>query len=143
MRRREPLRTVLRLRRLAERRHEMEVAELRRRLESSRGELEARRRRQQEMAPPPARTDAVLLRALQLSGIRGEELVREAVEEQRRTQGQLDDAISRWSTASASRKSAERLDERRRFEADAVALRASQKALDELVALRWGREDES
>ena len=79
--------------------------------------------------------EAARLRALQLSGIRSVEMMELARHEVRRAVDELDASTRRWSEASAGRKTAERLSDRRRADAAAVAMRASHKSLDELVSL--------
>lgn len=136
MARRDPLRTVLRLRSIRERQAEAEVAEHRRRVDEARAQLERRRAAVEERrAPELLAMEAARLRAVQLADGRSVELVELAREEVRRAVDDLDAATQRWSEASAGRKTAERLSDRRRADAAMVALRASHKSLDELVVL--------
>ncbi len=128
--------TLLRLRRLEERRAEQAVAEVTRRLDAARQELAARRQVRDRAAAGADTTDVVRLRALHLSGIRAQELVTMALEEQDRSERELTAARARWAASSTRRKTAERLDERRRFEVEAAAITAAHRALDELVSLR-------
>ncbi|MEM9711743.1 MAG: flagellar FliJ family protein [Actinomycetota bacterium] len=136
MARRDPLRTVLRLRRIREQQAEADVAEHRQKVEEARANLAERRARiEAERSVELVAMEAARMRALQLSGLRSVELVEQARDEVRRAVDELDASTRRWSEASAGRKTAERLSERRRTDAAAVAMRASHKSLDELVSL--------
>ncbi|MEM9035313.1 MAG: flagellar FliJ family protein [Actinomycetota bacterium] len=136
MARRDALKSVLRLRKIREQQAEAEVAEHRRKVEAARAELQRRRAAVEEQRAPELQAmEAARLRALQLSGVRSVEMVELAREEVRKAVDELDAATQRWSSASAGRKTAERLSDRRRADAAAVALRASHKSLDELVML--------
>lgn len=136
MARRDPLRSVLRLRKIRERQAEAELAEHHQRVEAARAELARRRSAlDSHRAPELMAMEATRLRALQLSGVRSVEMVELARQEVRKAVDELDAATQRWSSASAGRKTAERLSDRRRADAAVVALRASHKSLDELVVL--------
>ncbi|MEO1062735.1 MAG: hypothetical protein AAFZ07_15075 [Actinomycetota bacterium] len=136
MARRDPLETVLRLRRIREQQAEADVAEHQRRVEEARASL-ARRRQQVEddRSAELVAMEAARLRALQLSGVRSVELMELAREEVRKAVDELDASTRRWSQASAGRKTAERLSDRRHADAAVVAVRAGHKSLDELVSL--------
>lgn len=139
-RRRDPLRAVLRMRGIERSKHEAKVAEISRRLGEVRSEIERRESAQAGRAPVPDRVGAIQLRAMHLSGIRGEEMIALAREELDRTRRELEVAQREWAEASAREKSAQRLDGRRAAQARYAALRASQKSLDELALLMWNRE---
>jgi flagellar export protein FliJ len=134
--RRDSLRTVLRLRRIREQQAEADLAEHRRRVDQARATLAERRQQvENERSAELVAMEAARMRALQLSGIRSVEMMELAREEVRRAVDELDASTRRWSKASAGRKTAERLSDRRHADAAAVAMRASHKSLDELVSL--------
>ena len=118
----------------------MKVAEISRRLDEVQSEIGRREAEQAARTPVPDRARAVHLRAIQLSGIRGEEMIALAREELERTRKDLVKAQREWAEASAREKSAQRLDGRRATQARYAALSASQKSLDELALLMWNRE---
>lgn len=135
---RDRLATVRRVRELLERRAlgrlaagKQRVAEAGERVEAARDAYERGR------AIPVASPEE--LRAARLIGLGAHEDVLTATAD-------LDVAVHRhgeleveWSQASAQRKSAERLEERRALAATAAAERAAWRALDELVAQRGSR----
>lgn len=128
------LRTVLRLRKLKEQQALAEVAVSQNQLEQARRNLEERRAAQ-VVDPVVEERAAVRIRAMQLAGLRAVELTDQARDEVNNSVRQLEDALEGWRTASAKTKSVERLDDRRRLEAAVVAMKSSQRSLDELVLL--------
>ncbi len=136
--RRDPIRTVLRLRGIREKQHMAEVAKVNQKISEARERIEERRAGYQERRAPETMVDPARLRAIQLSGIHSHELLQMATEELIKTEHELTEARQRWADASAKRKSAERLNDKRNSDAAAAALRASQRSLDDLVVTVWG-----
>ncbi len=137
--RRDPIKSVLRLRGIREKQHLAEVAKVNQKISDARERIQERRVDYQERPVPEAVVDPARLRALHLSGIRSNELLEMAIEELVKTEQDLSDARQRWADASAKRKSAERLSDKRNSDAAAAAIRAGQRSLDDLVVTMWGR----
>lgn len=138
-RRRDPLKTVLKLRVIREKQHLVEVAKVNQQISEARERIQDRRADYQNRPVAGPVVNPARLRALHLSGIHSHELLEMAIEELTRTETQLAEARREWSEASSKRKSAERLSDKRRLGAVAVALRASQQSLDDLVITMWNR----
>ncbi|MFV1989180.1 MAG: flagellar FliJ family protein [Acidimicrobiales bacterium] len=137
--RRDPIKAVLRLRGIREKQHMAEVAKVNQKISDARERIQERRVEYQERPKPGPVVDPARLRALQLSGIRSNELLEMAIEELVKTEHELTEARQRWADASAKRKSAERLSDKRNSDAAAAAIRAGQQSLDDLVVTMWRR----
>lgn len=138
-RRRDPLKTVLRLRGIREKQHLAEVAKVNQKITEARERIHQRRDEYQSRPVISAVVNPARLRALHLSGIHSHELLEMAIEELTKTETQLAEARQAWSESSSKRKSAERLSDKRNLGAAAVAVRASQQSLDDLVVTMWNR----
>jgi len=95
--------------------------------------VDARREEYDARPPLPETLTPGQLRGLMLQGVRAHELVADAIVVYGEALGHADRARAGWASASADLKSAEKLDHRRRIEADRLARAAAERALDELV----------
>lgn len=131
------LTTLLRVRELLERRAEAELGQ--QQIATTRAGVERDEAAAAYTARPrPAgQLTPIMLRALQLSGVRSHELADAATAAYDEASRAREAARSSWAEASTRRRVAERLHERRQAEAELLAQAAAQRTLDELVALRW------
>lgn len=127
--------TVLRIRALTER---LAIGALAKgQQEAARAEqLVAERRAAAQVRQPRTTLTPLHLRALQLQGLAGHELVADAVVLRDQADGRVAQLQVERSQASMRRKSVERLAERRGAEAAIAARSAADRALDEAAVLR-------
>lgn len=131
--------SVLRVRRLFERRALGALAAGERRVAEAEAALERRREAYRTRPQPSAPLSPLQLRALQLAGIGACAAVEEADAAAGEAGAERDALRAAWSQASVQRKSAQRLEERRHAAAVAAAEAVRSRALEELVTLRHGR----
>ena len=140
MRKARSLNGLLRLRNLKERRARHALATARGQKESAAARLEAVRSGIADLAGSDAELlRPATLRALQLQGIGGAELLDAAGREYDRTKRDFDGAINRWQKAAAELLSAEELTRRKRELVARASQAAAERALDELVVLQRKR----
>lgn len=130
------LRSVLRIREVAERRALGEAATAQRVAGAARARLEARTRELAELTPPVRALTSVELRSLQLRGLAQHDLVTDAAADVALAEERHEELLRAWALTAVQRRSVERLDERRRTEAALAARGAADRALDEVVLLR-------
>ena len=129
---------VARLRLLAERQGQKDLAAAQQRLEASRRRLQAVRKPVYD-GQGAGLTPAQLM-ALRAQGVVRAEDLEEAKAEWRKCEHQVAEAMEALRMATSRRKASEELLEKRRLATAAVAARAAQAALDELVVMRRVRE---
>lgn len=130
--------TVLRIRALSERLALGALAQGRQEAQRA-DELVAARRAAAQVRQPPTTLTPLHLRALQLQGLAGHELVSDAVLLRDQADARVDELQAELSRASVRRKSVERLAERRGAEAATAARIAADRTLDEMALLRRSR----
>lgn len=138
--RRDRLDVVARLRRYTERQAQMDLADAQRRLAVARERLDTLRRPVYD-GQGTSLTTAHLV-ALRAQGIVRAEDLAEAREEWANCEHRVRDAIAALQASTAKRKASDELIEKRRLAAAAVAARAAQAALDEIVIMRSVREEQ-
>lgn len=131
---------VARIRRLRERSAQKDLADAQLRYQRAHEKIEELRRPALEADDE---LDIVKLMALRAQGVRSAEEFALAKEELRHTNAQVAEAMESVRLATSRRKAVENLSERRRLAMSAVAARASQAALDELVMIREAMKDRS
>ena len=131
---------VARIRRLRERSAQRQLADAQLRYQRAHEKIEELRKPALEADD---HLDVVKLMALRIQGIRSAEEFELAAEELRHTNAEVAEAMEAVRHATSRRKAVENLAERRRLAAAAVAARASQAALDELVMMREAMKDRS
>lgn len=139
MKRRDPLRVVIRLRGLKERSARIELGKAVKQREEA---TETLRRRIEERDNVPAvggGLTPVELLSLHLRGIKSEELIQEAAAAMRRADDRLTASRSGWQRASAELDAAEELDRRKTERRVNRAERIAEKVMDDLMMLRRGR----
>lgn len=136
---RDRIASVLRIRHVAERlalgavaRAERELAEAQRRVDAAREAYDARQHPVQPVTPNQ-------LRLLELQGLAQLEIVQDTAADRDLTAERRAELQQAWALASVQRKSTERLADRRAEERAVTARRAADRALDEVVVLRWRR----
>ncbi len=136
------LRTLIRLRTIRERQARSDLASANRAKRVADDELAARRRRYDETARHATLEvdDAAELQARALAGRRSLEQVAEASADLARTERRVAAAQGSWKRASQELDSVEELDARRRQELAYYARRTSERAMDEMMALRSRRQ---
>jgi hypothetical protein len=132
------LRSVLRIRELAERRALGERAEAEHGAEAARRRMAARLDELQALTPPHRALTPLELGVLRLQGLAQHDLVLAATAEAELAEEHLAEVRRAWSLASVQRKSVERLVEQHRVDAAIEARSAADRALDEVVLLRRG-----
>ena len=125
---------LLRVRRAVERQRQNELAAAEQRLAHARALVLVRAPRPHVARPM---LSAGHLHALHLQGVLDHELLTQAQDEFAASVESVDEAKSSVAGAHAERRSAELLEGSRRSAAAAVAARAAQSSLDELVSSRW------
>ncbi|MEA2532884.1 MAG: hypothetical protein QOJ93_695 [Actinomycetota bacterium] len=130
---RNPLRRLLRLREIREDQARAALAGASRVSGAAAELLEVRTEEYESRPGLPEMLSPTELRGLMLQGVRSHELMSAAAEVYDRALGQTEVARRGWSAASSELRSAEKLDQRRRREADRTAQAAAERALDELV----------
>lgn len=134
------IRTVERLRALAERLALGELARGQQEAGQAAQLVDERREMAAASATPPRGVLAVeQLRALHLQGLAVHDLVVDATAQHELAAERVQELQRAWSHACVQRKSVERLAEHRDAEAAAAALVAAQRSLDELAILRRER----
>jgi hypothetical protein len=130
------IKTVLRIRALAERRALGKVAAAEKEVRAAEALVAERRQAyfaRQHVGRP---VSPLQLRALGLQGIAAHDLVQDAMGECDLTHERRAELVQAWSLTSIQRKSVERLAERRVIERVNTARTAAERALDEAVLLR-------
>jgi hypothetical protein len=130
------IKTVLRVRELAERRALAKVAASEQQVRAAEAVVAERKQAyyaRQQLGQP---VGPVQLRALALQGIAAHDLVRDAISDRDLTIERRAELVRAWSLTSIQRKSVERLSEKRDLERVAIARSAADRALDEAVLLR-------
>jgi flagellar export protein FliJ len=130
---RNPLRRLLRLREIREDQARAALAAASRSARAAAEVLEARTEEHHARPALPETLSPAQLRGLMLQGVRSYELITAAAEVYDQALGQAAVARRGWSAASSELRSAEKLEQRRRQEADRTAQTAAERALDELV----------
>ncbi len=133
MKKRDPIKTLLRIRDIRERQARGRLAVQHQEQAKAETALERRQRAYMERDVPARELSPAQLRVLSLQGIRSLELLNDAaraLDEERLRTERVRDA---WSRTANALRSAQRLDERREIDAAVSARKASDKALDELV----------
>lgn len=135
------IKTLIRLRGIRERQARSDLAAANQASRLAEDELAARRRRYQEDAQKATESasDGEELHAKALAGHRSLEQVAEAASDLARTERRLRAAQGSWRRASQELDSVEELDARRRRELAYVVRRTSERAMDEMMALRAKR----
>ncbi|HMC80646.1 MAG TPA: hypothetical protein VKO35_08860, partial [Acidimicrobiia bacterium] len=128
-----PIGRLLRLREIREEQARGVLASAAKAASEAARSVEARREEYDSRPPYPATLTPAELRGLTLQGVRAHELVADAIVVYNEALGHTERARAGWASASADLKSAEKLDQRRRIEADRLARAAAERALDELV----------
>lgn len=137
--RRDRIATVLRVRSVQERQAQAAAARAAADEVAADAALAGRRDRDSRRPRPRGELSPLQLRSLQLMGVRSRELIEEAAAVASRAAEHRDAIDAEATRASVRRRSAERLHERRREAAVHAAAAAAERALDELVTLRWRR----
>lgn len=130
------LAAVLRLRSLAERQAAGALARGERDLQQARRRVAEREAAARLPVGPPALRPQQL-RVLELQRLAGHELVEQAQSTAEQADATRQERMRAWSLASTSRRSAERLVERRDAAAARAARAAADRALDEIAIIRW------
>ena len=135
------LKTLIRLRAIRERQARSDLASANRASRVAEDELATRRQRYEEATREAtvsvSRPDE--LQARRLAGHRSHEEVVEAASDLARTEQRLRAAQGSWRRASQELDSVEELDARRRRELAYVVRRTSERAMDDMMALRARR----
>lgn len=133
--RRNPLAALLRLRAARERRARRELGDAHGAEAAARAHLEALRSRPGQIPPVGEILRPAQLRALRLQGVRSEELLRKAAGQHAAARRRVDDAAAEWRRRDGEREAAARIEAERRLQAADTARRASERSLDDLMAL--------
>ncbi len=132
------LNVVARLRRFAERDSQVDLADAQRRLGAARERLEVLRK--PSYAGEGTELTAAHLMALRAQGIIAAEELAEAREAWVRCEHHVREARYALQSATAKRRASDELIEKRRLANAAIAARAAQSALDEVVLMRRTRD---
>ncbi|MCP3935841.1 MAG: hypothetical protein GY708_10770 [Actinomycetia bacterium] len=132
---------VARIRRLRERSAQRQLADAQLRYHRAHERIQELRRPTYQ--GDDDRLDVVRLMALRAQGVRSAEEFALVNEELKKTNAEVAEAMEGVRRATSKRKAVENLAERRRLATAAVAARAAQASLDELVMMRRAMKDRS
>lgn len=135
MKRTSPISRLLRLREIREEQARAAFGAATQASEQARAHLAEAEVAYQDRPGMPGVLSPAALRGLWLQGVRSHELVAAAGEAYQASLVHAGEARSAWSSASSDLRSVEKLDQRRRADAEHLAQTAADRALDELVII--------
>ena len=138
--RRNPFNVLSRLRAIDEKMERAELAAARSAHDEARDRLDAYKAKHRETIPVEELLTAVELRSLQLRGVVSHEALVRAADEYERSAQRLQSQTDSWRRAAADLDAAEELAARKRDEAARQARNASERTLDDLMAMLHGRK---
>jgi flagellar biosynthesis chaperone FliJ len=133
MKRPGPLARLLRLREIREEQSRAALGLATRTVSRAEGALEAAAEAHASRPGFPELPSPAALRGLILQGVRTQELLASAADAYGEALGRAGQARLDWSAASAELRTVEKLEQRRRLEAERLAQTAADRALDEMV----------
>jgi flagellar export protein FliJ len=136
---RNPFNVLVRLRAIEEKQARASLANTRQAHDRARQKLDELKEQQLDELAVEEILGAAQLRSLQLRGLGSHEMLVAAAQVVRQSERAMSVKSAEWRRAAADLDAAERLDEKKRQQLAQEAAKASEKAMDDLVAMLHGR----